>query len=80
MLKERFDSYAVSFHSFDETATLMYTDADGDQRNGVVQDAEGNDLSSFNIDVENASPPESKLKLVSGEAEDGLITLILMSS
>ncbi|MDA9700050.1 Ig-like domain-containing protein [Synechococcus sp. AH-736-M02] len=60
---------------FDETAKLMYTDADGDQRNGVVQDAEGNDLSSFNIDVENVSPPESKLKLLSGEAEDGLITL-----
>ena len=63
------------FIRFDETATLMYTDADGDQRDGVVQDAEGNDLSSFNIDVENVSPAESKLELVSGEAEDGLITL-----
>ena len=63
------------FIRFDETATLIYTDAEGDQRDGVVQDIDGNDLSSFNIDVENASPQESKLELVSGEAEDGLITL-----
>ena len=63
------------FIRFDETATLMYTDAEGDQRDGVVQDIDGNDLSSFDIDVENASPQESKLELVSGEAEDGLITL-----
>ena len=63
------------FIRFDETATLMYTDAEGDQRDGVVQDIDGNDLVSFNMDVENASPQESKLELVSGEAEDGLITL-----
>ena len=60
---------------FDETTKLMYTDAEGDQRDGVLQDAEGNDLSSFNIDVDNVSLQESELQLVSGEADGSVIRL-----
>ncbi|MDA9700193.1 SwmB domain-containing protein, partial [Synechococcus sp. AH-736-M02] len=63
------------FIRFDENSTLIYTDAVGDQRDGVVQDIDGNDLASFNMDVENSSPQESELQLISGEAEDNLITL-----
>ncbi|MDA9700049.1 SwmB domain-containing protein [Synechococcus sp. AH-736-M02] len=60
---------------FDEKTKLMYTDAEGDQRDGVLQDAEGNDLSSFNIDVDNVSLQESELQLVSGEADGSVIRL-----
>ena len=60
---------------FDEKTKLMYTDAEGDQRDGVLQDAEGNDLSSFNIDVDNVSLQESELQLVSGEADGSFIRL-----
>ena len=60
---------------FDEKTNLMYTDAEGDQRDGVLQDAEGNDLSSFNIDVDNVSLQESELQLVSGEADGSVIRL-----
>ena len=60
---------------FDEKTKLMYTDAEGDQRDGVLQDAEGNDLSSFNIDVDNVSLQESELQLVSGEADGTVIRL-----
>ena len=60
---------------FDEKTRLEYTDAEGDQRDGVLQDAEGNDLSSFNIDVDNVSLQESELQLVSGEADGSVIRL-----
>ena len=60
---------------FDEIAKLRYTDAEGDQRDNVLQDLEGNDLASFNVDVDNTSTQISALQLVSGEVEDSVITL-----
>jgi len=59
-----------------DTVTVSYTDALGDQRTGVVQDIDGNDLLSFQqLPVKNTTPAINTLTLENSEVIDRAIRL-----
>ena len=60
---------------FDESVSLTYTDADGDQRKNTIQDLEGNDLASLNLELENTTDGTSLFELDSAEIDGSLLTL-----
>ena len=57
---------------FDESVSLTYTDADGDQRKNTIQDLEGNDLASLNLELENTTDGTSLFELDSAEIDGSL--------
>ena len=62
----------VRFH---ESVSLTYTDADGDQRKNTIQDLDGNDLASLNLELENTTDRTSVFEVDTAEIDGYLLTL-----
>ena len=60
---------------FDESVSLTYTDADGDQRKNTIQDLDGNDLASLNLELENTTDGTSVFEVDTAEIDGSLLTL-----
>ena len=60
---------------FDESVSLTYTDADGDQRKNTIQDLDGNDLASLNLELKNTTDRTSVFEVDAAEIDGYLLTL-----